>query len=296
MSIQEDYSFCREIIKKNSKSFFKAFSKLTEDKANAVYAVYTFCRYVDDIVDGKNTELSLKDFIAQFEEFKRGKAVDHPLWRALGDVFINYSMSFRPFQEMIEGQLMDESFTQPYSQEDLEKYCYYVAGTVGLMLLPILSKQPEELKKAAVKLGTAMQITNILRDIGEDYSMGRIYIPVEVLEVFDYKQDELRNNVINRNFIELWEYEANRAEALYKEAMEDFYLFDKDSLLSMIIAVYLYREILNSVRKKGYDCLSCRNFVSRPRKYILLAKSYLDLRKFKSLKTYYIKKSSGISR
>ena len=122
-----------------------------------------------------------------------------------------------------------------------------------------------------------------------------ITLVTEVLERFNYKPNELLNKVINRSFIELWEYEAHRAEALYEEALEDFHIFDKDSLLSMIIAVYLYREILNSIRKKGYDCLSCRSFVSRPRKYILLAKSYLDLKKFKTLKTYYIKKSSGIS-
>jgi phytoene/squalene synthetase len=295
MSIQEDYRFCKEIIRTNSKSFFRAFSKLPEEKANAVYAVYAFCRYVDDIVDGKNEELSLKSFITQFEKFKKGQAADHPLWRALEDVFIKFPMSFTPFEEMIEGQLMDESFKQPQSQEDLEKYCYYVAGTVGLMILPILSKYPEQLKNTAVKLGTAMQLTNILRDIGEDYSIGRVYIPVEVLNKFNYEQHELSSKVINHNFIELWEYEAKRAESLYKEAMEYFYLFDKDSLHSVVIALFFYKEILNSVRKNRYDCLSCRNYVSMPRKYILLIKSYLARKRFNSYKEYYNKKSSGIA-
>ena len=262
MSLNDDFLYCRKIIKENSKSFYKAFSKLPKNKANAIFAVYAFCRTADDLIDLSNDKDSLLLFKDELYSFSEGKVIDKPLWRALGEVFKNYDMDIKPFFEMIDGQLMDANFKNIETQDELLNYCYYVAGTVGLMILPILStKHHKELKEVAIKLGAAMQITNILRDIGEDYKINRIYIPKEVMDKFNYSSLDLASNSINNNFIELWEYEANIAEELYKETYKKINLFDKDSRAAVILSSRLYKEILNSVRKNNYDCLTKRNYV-----------------------------------
>ena len=262
MSLDNDFLYCKKIIKENSKSFYKAFSRLPKDKSNAIFAVYAFCRTADDLIDLKEDKESLLLFKEELNEFSKGKIVDKPLWRALGEVFKNYDMDIKPFFEMIDGQLMDANFKNIETQDELINYCYYVAGTVGLMILPILStKHHKELEEIAVKLGTAMQITNILRDIGEDFKINRIYIPKEVMDKFNYSSLDLSSNLINKNFIELWEYEAKIAEELYKETYKKIKLFDRDSRGAVILASILYKEILNSVRKNNYDCLTKRNYV-----------------------------------
>ena len=262
MSLDNDFLYCRKIIKENSKSFYKAFSRLPKSKANAIFAVYAFCRTADDLIDLKEDKESLLLFKDELQQFSEGKIIDKPLWRALGEVFRNYNMDIKPFYEMIDGQLMDANFKNIETQEELANYCYYVAGTVGLMILPILAtKHHKELEEIAIKLGTAMQITNILRDIGEDYKINRIYIPKEIMDKFNYSSLDLSSNLINNNFIKLWEYEANIAEELYKETYKKIKLFDKDSRGSVILASRLYKEILNSVRKNNYDCLTKRNYV-----------------------------------
>lgn len=262
MEINNDFLYCENIIKKNSKSFYKAFSRLPKSKANAIFAVYAFCRIADDLIDLNNDEDSLLLFKDELSSFSKGKIVDKPLWRALGEVFRNYDMDIKPFFEMIEGQLMDSNFKNIETQDELINYCYYVAGTVGLMILPILAtKNNKELEETSIKLGTAMQITNILRDIGEDFKRNRIYIPKEVMEKFNYSSLNLESNLINNNFINVWEFEARIAENLYKEVYKKIDLFDEDSKASVILASILYKEILNSVRKQNYDCLTKRNYV-----------------------------------
>lgn len=262
MKFNQDFVYCKNIIKENSKSFYKAFSKLPKQKANAIFAVYAFCRTADDLIDLNNDKDSLILFKDELYKFSNGEIVDKPLWRALGEVFRNYDMNIKPFFEMIEGQLMDSNFKNIETQDELINYCYYVAGTVGLMILPILSvKNHKKLEEVAIKLGTAMQITNILRDIGEDLNRNRVYIPKEIMDRFNYSYLNLEANLINNSFINMWEFEANIAENLYKEVYEKINLFDEDSRSSVILASMLYKEILNSVRKEKYDCLTKRNYV-----------------------------------
>ncbi|TCK98285.1 phytoene synthase [Natranaerovirga hydrolytica] len=274
MSLKEDYLVCEQIIQSNSKSFYKAFKTLPPKKANGIFAVYAFCRAIDDIVDEQKDMSALDHFKCTFEDFKKGIILDEPIWRALKDTFDTFNLSYEPFDDMILGQYKDTSFSQPNTQKDLEAYCYYVASTVGLMILPLLSRKHTQLKECALHLGKAMQITNILRDVGEDYTNQRMYLPKEVMNGFEYYEEDLKNSVINDDFINLWEYEAQIAETYYSKAMKDFSLFDKDARLSVIAATKFYKEILNAVRKNNYDCFNKRNFVSKSKKYTLLLESY----------------------
>lgn len=274
MDIKDDFKYCEDIIKNSSKSFYKAFSKLPRNKANSIYAIYAFCRTIDDMTDIKKDKNSLKDLQEDFISFKEGKDIDQPMWRALRVVFNEYEMNFKPFEDMIKGQYMDFDFKQPSNQEELENYCYYVAGTVGLMILPILSKRHKELEDVAVDLGKAMQITNILRDIGEDYDNGRVYLPIAEMEEYKYTMDKLSRKIVDNNFISLWEYEANRAKELYNKVLNKIKLFDKDSIFPVLLSLYFYREILSEVRDNKYNCLQKRNYISSKKMIKLYIKSF----------------------
>lgn len=265
--LEMDYSYCEAIIKKHSKSFYYAFSRLPVEKANAVYAIYAFCRIADDSVDEnsflRDKVLALKELKNELDLFARNNDVDHPLWRALRDVFNTFDMDIQVFYDQLIGQEMDIEFTQPKSLEELEQYSYYVAGSVGLMLLPIIASENHfELKSAAVDLGVAMQITNILRDVGEDYyEKGRIYLPEVELSTYKYTSECLDEGVINESFIQLWEKLAVRAEILYHGFSEFTSMFDADSQIPVSLSAMVYRGILDAVRENDYDCLSQRNYV-----------------------------------
>lgn len=267
--MQADFGYCEAIIKRHSKSFYYAFSQLPPEKANAVYAIYAFCRTADDCADSNERPArklaSLRRLREELDLFRDRSEADHPLWRALRRVFSDYDMDIQPFYDQLTGQRMDLEFSSPKNMRALESYSYYVAGSVGLMLLPVLaSNAAADLRPSAIKLGIAMQITNILRDVGEDlYQKQRVYLPEEEMARFRYSQADLRQGVINENFVGLWERLAERAEALYDELYGSLDFYDADSKRPLALSVGLYRAILDAVRSNAYDCFSKRNYVPK---------------------------------
>ena len=267
MTLEADYEYCRNIIRENSKTFYKAFSKLPERKKNAIYSVYAYCRTSDDIIDEENDLGKLMEYKEELKLFQEGKEKDSPIWRTLRDVFQNYDMSIEPFYDMLEGQYRDAHFKNIETENEFDRYCYYVAGTVGLMVIPILSESHHaELREMATTLGKAMQITNILRDVGEDLGKGRIYLSKEKLKKHGYSEEELKAGIIDSRFIALWEDYAGEAENLYEAVKSKYHLFDPDSLAPVKLASEYYRAILDGVRKNKYDCFSKRAYVSDFRK------------------------------
>ncbi|TWT01541.1 phytoene/squalene synthase family protein [Planomicrobium sp. CPCC 101079] len=279
MSVLDDFAFCEEIIKRHSKSFYYAFSRLPEEKARAVYAIYAFCRTADDSVDenlGSAAQLTALDKLTdELDRFGQKQEINHPLWRALRVVFNTYEMDLEPFYDQIKGQRMDISFSAPKTLEDVETYSYYVAGSVGRMLLPIIASGSKvDCTDAAVSLGVAMQLTNILRDVGEDYrEKGRIYLPAEELQRAGYRVGQLANAEITDSFIQVWEGLANRAEGLYDEFLECVSNFDKDSRMPVQVSAQVYRGILASVRQNNYDCFAQKNFVTKREMIRILTES-----------------------
>ncbi|MFC6293416.1 phytoene synthase [Macrococcus epidermidis] len=272
-AIYTDYKYCREIIKRHSKSFYYAFKQLPEDDANAVYAIYTFCRMADDIVDRTASvdyrKAVLDTFNSKLLQFEEGILIDEPMWRALKDVHQRYPLDLTAFKMQITGQQMDLMYTQPETIKDIERYSLYVAGSVGRMLLPILSTNVTlEMKENAEKLGIAMQITNILRDIGEDFKRyQRVYIPKQIMNKFNYTNQQLASFEINSDFINMWEYLAEYAETLYDEFLHYINQYHIHARLPLLLSMLVYKEILNEVRRNNYDCLTKRNHVSTLDKY-----------------------------
>ncbi|MDW0110111.1 phytoene/squalene synthase family protein [Sporosarcina aquimarina] len=279
ISIQDDFEYCEQIIKRHSKSFYYAFSRLPEEKAQAVYAIYAFCRTADDSVDENNEDFAQLAALDQLTEelnlFSRRQEIDHPLWRALRVVFNTYSMDIEPFFDQLKGQRMDISFSAPRTLDEVETYSYYVAGSVGRMLLPIIaSKSSKDCTDAAVSLGVAMQITNILRDVGEDYrEKDRIYLPLDELEKVGYDSHQLANSLITQSFIDVWELMAARAEYRYDEFLGCISDFDNDSQFAVLASAQVYRGILASVRQNNYDCFARKNYVTKREMMRILAQS-----------------------
>lgn len=269
--LKADFLYCENIMKKHSKSFYYAFSGLPAEKRDAVYAIYAFCRIADDSVD-ENTAIAVKSTALnqlrnELDLFSRHKERNHPLWRALRHVFNTFDMDLQPFYDQLAGQEMDIHFSSPKTLQELEEYSYYVAGSVGLMLLPIIaSENQQDLREAAVDLGVAMQLTNILRDIGEDfYEKNRIYLPELERFRFGYGEEKLAEGLIDGSFIALWEHLAVRAETLYDAFAGHISSFDDDSRAPVAMSANVYRSILDVVRENKYDCISKRNFVGQDR-------------------------------
>ena len=273
-----DFDYCEKIIKKHSKSFYAAFSTLPKEEAMSVYAIYAFCRLADDIVDETADEKKLGQLRSELELFEKREEPDYPIWRALRVVFDTYEMDIGPFYDMITGQEMDLTFEQPKTQKDLEDYSYYVAGSVGLMLLPLLTPNPKEVKEDAIALGVAMQITNILRDVGEDLENNRVYLPQEVMKEYGYTEEMLQNKEINQTFIDLWEHEAKLAERYYDQSLQLIEKMYEQGKKPLLLSLLFYKEILEAVRLSNYDCFTKRNVVSKRRKLELLKEASSFLR------------------
>ncbi len=268
---KRDMDQCEAIIKKSSHTFYQAFSKIkNRQQREAIYAVYAFCRHADDLVDEHQDSEGLKNLASELLLFKEGITVNHFRWRALRRAtkkFYPKDYDYAPFFEMIDGQNMDLHHKPLDTEEELLDYCYHVAGTVGLMLIPILSKENHPLLKSfAIDLGYAMQITNILRDIGEDYKNQRIYLPKSMMDQAHYSLEDLSFGKISTEFISLFEELAKKAEGYYQSALKQLHLFDQEVRIPLGISIVFYREIIQACRQANYDVFAKKNYVSDDRK------------------------------
>ncbi|MGL6248592.1 MAG: phytoene/squalene synthase family protein [Culicoidibacterales bacterium] len=269
MQVNQAYFECKQIIKQNSATFYQAFSLLEKADRQAVYAVYAFCRIVDDIVDeSSNAEQELVKFKVEFENFLIGtydQTQAH--WVALADVFSRYQMDTNAFRAMIRGQEMDLAVVRYETLAELETYCYHVATTVGLMLLPILVPEVTPVLQAnAHHLGYALQLTNILRDIPEDYQRGRIYVPQKFLRDFDVTEQMLVGPEAAPEFIQLWETLAVIAEREYEYANQQAQLYPKRARIAVYGAAQLYAAILARIREQNHDIFSQKQYVTKVKK------------------------------
>jgi 4,4'-diapophytoene synthase len=275
----DDFAYCEQIIKKHSKSFYAAFSQLPKEKAYSVFAIYAFCRQADDAIDLFQDVDRLNELNHGLNELANGNILDNPVWRALSVAFAHFDVKLQPFYDMLTGQRLDLTFEQPKTEDELSAYCYYVAGSVGLMLLPILSSKAAMIQEPAKKLGEAMQRTNILRDIGEDLTLNRIYLPQDTLHRFNLSSQQLNQKKVTQSFIELWEFEANLAEKRYEESLVMMPLIDEDCQEALMSALLIYRELLTVIRKKNYQVFYKKNAVSAQKKVQLLHSVKQQLKK-----------------
>ncbi|HCY77175.1 MAG TPA: squalene synthase HpnD [Ignavibacteriales bacterium] len=245
-------------ISKNSKSsFYYAFNLLPEDKRDAMNTVYAFCRKTDDIVDENSDSTDLKyeklrKWRIEFEKSFTGHS-EFMLLNKLGTTISKFNIPLDPFFELIKGMEMDLQKDRYKSFEDLQLYCYRVASTVGLMCIEIFGYKHPSTKQFAVDLGIALQMTNILRDIGKDAKNGRIYLPQEDLIKFNYTEQEILSLIYNDNFRDLMVYESGRAKQYFNSATANLDLDDKKTMFAARAMQHIYYKMLENIIAADYD-------------------------------------------
>ncbi len=270
---EQDFKDCETIIRTHSGSFFRAFRHLPADKARAVNAIYAFCRTADDLADVSHDAEGLAALSGELDAFVAGETPPRPFWRALRVVFDRFPMEPEPFFEMIRGQIEDLAAPVYETEAQLEHWCHLVAGSVGGMLLPLLCRKPTPaLREAADRLGKAMQLTNILRDIGQDLGNGRVYLATETLSRHGLTRRDLEAGIVDGRFRAMWEDVAAQAEHWYDQSLEVLPLYDPEARLPLYLAAAYYRAILDQVRRNGYDAFRRRARLSDAAKLLLLAR------------------------
>ncbi|CAM9486315.1 unnamed protein product [Chrysoparadoxa australica] len=284
------YSECQRITSIFAKTFYLGTKFMPLEAKQAVWAIYVWCRRTDDIVDGPRAivrgkasmQADLDDWQNRLEDIWEGQPKD-ALDLALMDAKMRYpTMSIRPYIDMIGGMILDVpgSGKNRYATwEELEEYCYRVAGTVGLMTLPILGTAPgvteAEAKEPALALGIALQLTNILRDVGEDAVRGRIYLPVEDLNRFGISEDNIINGVLDENYRRMMRFQIARTRYYYAKAREGIPMLAPASRLPVQASLDMYGKILQSLEQNGYDNFRNRAYVSKTDKLLTLPLSWL---------------------
>jgi phytoene synthase len=270
--------YAKHIIKTNSFTFYKAFSKISDKKKrNAVYVVYAFCRYADDVIDEHQDLEALKTLKLQLEAFKHHEKPKDKIFKALELIrkdFYQKDYDFKPYFDMIEGQYMDVSIHRYETLDDLLHYCYHVASSVGFMLLPILSQQQsKELDTFALELGYAMQITNILRDIGEDFKKDRIYIPQYFLKKYHIDLEHEMTHGPTESFKKMFDELAIISKNYYSQALKHIDLFSEDVRKPLYYAAILYRAIIDKCIELDYQVLTQKPFLSDEEKMKVIKES-----------------------
>jgi 15-cis-phytoene synthase len=292
-SVEQAYELCRRVTAKYSKTFYTGTMLMAPAKRRAIWAIYVWCRRTDELVDGPQaqftSEKTLDRWESQLESIFAGCPVDDEDL-ALVDTLEQFPLDIQPFRDMIAGQRMDLHRNRYDTFEDLELYCYRVAGTVGLMSTTVMGidtqlqtapwsqQQTVDPTPQAIALGIANQLTNILRDVGEDARRGRIYLPLEDLAAFDYTEADLMAGVVDDRWRALMAFQIDRARQFYTEAESGIGLLSEDARWPVWSALALYRQILNVIEENGYDVFTQRAYVPSLRKLLTLPGTLLKAR------------------
>lgn len=272
-TVNEDYDYCRRIMEEYSKTFFYAFNNLPESERKAIWAIYAVCRMIDDSIDEYEDPERLKAIREDLDaiytgqsEIKQFKSDAHVM-RAFGDTLQFYSIPQHAFVTLMDYVEQDLTMTTLPTDQALYAYCYGVAGTIGELLTPVLAEPQyrETADTVGIELGKALQITNILRDVGEDYKNNRVYLSAERLEKYQVDLKEVFHKGVTQNYIDLWESYARDADDMYEHALNNLHYFYPKARPIIELAAEAYREILPVVRKQKYS-LHKRAYVNRLKK------------------------------
>jgi phytoene synthase len=259
-----DFKAARQFTRRHAKTFYFASWLLSAKKREAAYVIYTFCRHADDVLD-ETADLSPADRIVRLDrlhsELEKAYAAEGPLdeFAPFREIVRRYGIPHEYFAELLEGVAMDLKFTRYRTWPELEIYCYRVASVVGLIMAHVFGVSDPRAYAHAAELGKAMQLTNILRDVREDYEMGRIYLPGEDLARFGCAEEDLARGTVTDGIRELLRFEIARARALYRSAAAGIpYLVDGGSRFCVKVMSALYERILDVIERNGYDVFSER--------------------------------------
>jgi len=290
--LDQAYEICRKETQQWAKTFYLGTLLLPQEKRKAIWAIYVWCRRTDEIMDSieasTKSQDELSDNLNEWEEntknvFKGN--IKSELDSVLLDTIEKYPQSIQPYLDMIDGQRMDLNKFRYKDFDELKLYCYRVAGTVGLMTQNVMgidsaytsapwSAMPDP-SEAAIALGIANQLTNILRDVGEDRHRGRIYLPQADIEKFNYSEEELLKGKINKQWKALMNFQLTRAREWFQKSEDGIKWLSSDARWPVWTSLRLYRGILDSIERLDYDVFNNRAFVKNSVKALEIPISFL---------------------
>lgn len=262
--------WCQDVTRTHSKTFYRGSLLYPAGQREAIWAVYAACRVGDDITDEQTmpeAERNLQVWWSEIQAAYQGVSGESDMQRALCWAVKQYPVPLSAFAELFEGFRMDLRGTTYHTLDDLTLYCRRVAGVVGFMIAPIGGyRGGEPTLQAALSLGQAMQLTNILRDVGEDLRLGRLYLPRELLDQFGVQESDLRSGQVTPAYMALLQHLTGLAHQWYDEGLTGIPLLQGRARYGVGVAARLYRGILDEVSRNGYDNLNRRAVVSGKRK------------------------------
>nr|QBX92787.1 phytoene synthase [Tetraselmis suecica] len=288
--LEQAYQRCGAVTADYAKTFYLGTQLMTPEKAKAIWAIYVWCRRTDELVDGPNSSRITPEALDRWEERLEALFAGRPydiLDAALTDTISKFPLHIQPFRDMIDGMRLDLFKLRYKTYDELYGYCYMVAGTVALMSTPVMGIDPsyegdlEPVYRAALALGTANQLTNILRDVGEDINeRSRIYVPLDDLERFDITEKEVLAGLFARTTGEVddrWKqfmhFQISRAREYFEASENGVNYLDANARWPVWSALVLYQMILDKIVDNDYNNFTQRAYVPKSQKMLSLPKS-----------------------
>ncbi|XP_031262932.1 phytoene synthase 2, chloroplastic-like [Pistacia vera] len=281
--LTEAYDRCGEVCAEYAKTFYLGTLLMTPERRRAIWAIYVWCRRTDELVDGPNashiTPTALDRWESRLEDLFQGRPFDM-LDAALSDTVAKFPVDIQPFRDMIEGMRMDLKKSSYKTFDELYLYCYYVAGTVGLMSVPVMGIAPESqattesVYNAALALGIANQLTNILRDVGEDARRGRVYLPQDELAQAGLSDEDILAGKVTEKWRNFMKNQIKRARMFFDAAEKGVTELSEASRWPVWASLLLYRQILDEIEANDYNNFTRRAYVSKVKKIAALPISY----------------------
>lgn len=270
--------YCQEKAAKSGSSFYYSFLFLPPERRRAITALYAFCREVDDTVDDCTDVMVARNKLLWWR--KEIKAMldgspSHPVTQALQPHLAAYSLKGEHLLAIVDGMEMDLDQTRYLDYPGLQRYCWHVAGVVGILSASIFGFTRPETLQYAEKLGLAFQLTNIIRDVGDDARKGRIYLPINELQQFNVTAADILNARHSENFEKLMRFQAERAQAAYDEAFTLLPQADRRAQRPGLMMAAIYRTLLEEIERDGYHVLNQRISLTPIRKLWLAWKTYV---------------------
>jgi phytoene synthase len=282
--LRASYERCRRLHARHGKTYFLATLLLPPHKRPFVNALYGFARYADDIVDrlGADPQKKADELMAWstrvLADLRAGFS-DDPICRALVHTVRTWDIPLEHFEAFVRSMRLDLTVSEYECFSDLEKYMYGSAAVIGLQMVPILEPLTEEAADRAEALGIAFQLSNFLRDVGEDLDLGRLYLPREDLRKFDVDRRELEQRVVSPQIRELIRFEIDRTRQIYRYAEEGIRMLHPSSRDCIRTAFTLYGEILDAIEDADYQVLTGRVRVGIRRRVAVALPAYLRSRR-----------------
>lgn len=258
-ALGESYAFCRGVARKRAKNFYYSFVLLPREQRDTMCAIYAFMRYCDDLSDepGASRE-AMERWRCALADALGGKFDGYPAWPAFHDTIQRYRIPHEYFFQIIEGVMSDLAPRSTGTFEELYRYCYQVASVVGLSIIHVFGFDSPAAIPLAEKCGIAFQLTNILRDVGEDAARGRIYLPAEDLARFGVSAEDLRAGRRTEEFLRLMRFEAARARDYYDQSAPLTDLVNPHSRPALRALIGIYSRLLKRIEERNFDVFSRR--------------------------------------